>query len=222
MNLYGFYIIVDRLDSLLYDYIEETNMDGRILKGQETKVKIMFATLEYIAEFGLKNLSASKVAKLAGVSKSNVFHHFESIEKLPVEAMKLLICDVISINKMKNCNSFKELLEEIGHSMFDLDEQHTKLYRAFFVLYNESFHDVRYAEVIHDIKFEFASILKEIIISLEGDNFEDLEDYCHLIAIVADGFGCHYLTDLNSEYYTRVWALQVEMLLMKLETLRKK
>ena len=196
-------------------------MDGRTIKGQETKKKIIYATLHYISEHGLKNISASKIAKLAGVSKSNVFHHFESVDTLPIEAMKMIASELIALNNVDQIGSFRDLLTYIGDEIFMDDEDHVNFYRSFFVLYNEAFHDERYNAVIMDIKIAYGESLKDAIIALNGDIYEDLDDYCQLIAVVADGFGCHFLTDLNVNYYKELWAMQVDMLIDKLEKLKK-
>lgn len=186
--------------------------DGRKLKGQETKHKIIIATLKYISEHGLRALSAQKIAKLAGVSKSNIFHHFESVENLPLEGMALITEELLASIDV-DYDNITDLLLNIGYKTFRICEDEIDLYRAFFVLYNESFHDERFREAIDFIIDEFSKVLKDAIIKIEGDCFDErLDELCRMTSVVLDGFGCHFLSDMNEEKYCKMWALQVEML----------
>ena len=54
-------------------------MDQRKAKGEETKQKIIESAIQIVSLEGIKGLSAKKVADNAGISKSNVFHHFKSL-----------------------------------------------------------------------------------------------------------------------------------------------
>lgn len=195
--------------------------DGRKLKGQETKHKIIIATLKYISEHGLRSLSAQKIAKIAGVSKSNIFHHFETVENVPLESMTLISDEIVSSIDL-NYDNMNDLLISIGYKTFSICEKDLDLYRAFFVLYNESFHDARYRQAIQKIINEFSKALKSAVIHIEGDCFDHrLDDLCQMVSVVLDGFGCHFLSDLNEEKYRSMWHLQVDMLVKELEAIKK-
>ena len=51
-------------------------------KGNETKELILKAALDFSSKLGLESLSIGELAKRVGMSKSGLFGHFNSKEKL--------------------------------------------------------------------------------------------------------------------------------------------
>lgn len=198
--------------------------DGRLIKGKETKDKILYATLIYISDHGIKSLSASKIAKLAGVSKSNVFHHFGSVEELPFLCMTHLCDTLMSTIDIEGCQSSEDLFIQLGESTFIDDLSHIKAYRAFFVLYNESFHDERFKAIINKMKIEFVDAIVGAVNHFEQDLIDQtaLARLAELITIQIDGLGMHFMIDGDVEAYNKLWRLQVEMLLVYIEGLKRK
>lgn len=54
------------------------------------KEKIIYATLELAAEYGLKSLSMSQIAEKVGIKKPSLYNHFESKEVLIKEMYELI------------------------------------------------------------------------------------------------------------------------------------
>ena len=200
------------------------NADGRMIKGQETKEKIILATLTMIAENGIKSLSAQKVAKLAGVSKSNIFHHFSSVDELPFEAMNYLTNLLLSISELDSDDTVYSMLMKIGTATLTGDEEETKIFRAFFNLYNESFYDERYKKLLNDVRNKHTDAMIQGIKHIEGDVFDDesLELISKLLTVTIDGFGYHYMADYHPETYMKMWTMQVEMVITQLDKYKKK
>lgn len=197
--------------------------DGRVLKGKETKEKILQATLLYIADHGIKGMSAAKIAKLAGVSKSNIFHHFGSVEELPIKCMAYL-CDglMTSVNTYET-RTLEELLLNVGEMTFVDDINHQKTYRAFFTLYNESFHEIRYKEIIASMKSKYVKGIIEAVNYYEEGKIDqdDLTHLAYLITIIIDGMGMHFLIDGDPDQYKKLWSIQIQMVLGHIERLKK-
>jgi len=197
--------------------------DGRITKGNETKEKILQATLLYIADHGIKGMSAAKIAKLAGVSKSNIFHHFDSVEDLPFKCMSHLCDNLMASVDAYETSSLEELLLNVGDMTFIEDVYHQKTYRAFFTLYNESFHDQRYKVIIENMKDKYIEAIVDAVNYYEKDVIDQkgLKELAHLITIIIDGMGMHYLIDGDPGIYIKLWTLQVQMILKEVDMLKK-
>lgn len=196
--------------------------DGRIIKGLETKQKIISATLEMISEEGIKSLSAQKIAQKAGVSKSNIFHHFGSVDILPFEGLKYLTELLLSSLDPDNYQSTEELLICIGQETLTNNQEYLKMFRAFFALYNESFYDERYKNVMNHMKNLYKNSLFHTIMTLEKDLDETkLMSLAKMITIVIDGFGYHFMTDEEPEIFMDLWRIQVDLILNQIEKIRK-
>ena len=82
-------------------------MDRRLEKGNETKEKILNTALLIISEEGLKGLSAKKIADRAQISKSNIFHHYTSVDNLLEVILKNLFADTLTNIPLETCNSLE-------------------------------------------------------------------------------------------------------------------
>ncbi len=60
----------------------------RTKAGERTRAAILKATLRLLGRAGPDAFSASTLAKAAGVSKATLFHHFSSIEEIPLAAFE--------------------------------------------------------------------------------------------------------------------------------------
>lgn len=200
------------------------NSDGRVIKGQETRSKIILATLTMISEQGLKSLSAQKIAKLAGVSKSNIFHHFGSVDKLPMEAMYYLTDMMLSHIERDPKDTVRSMLMKIGEGALTCNEEESKVFRAFFNLYNESFHDEAYKKLLNEMRDKHTKQMLETILDIEGDvyDIEALGRLSKLITVTIDGFGYHYMSDYQQDTYMDMWSIQVDMLMDQLEKYKNK
>jgi AcrR family transcriptional regulator len=56
----------------------------------DTKKKIIFSALELLSEGGYEAFTAQNIINKAGISKGALYHHFKSIDEIPVEVIKHL------------------------------------------------------------------------------------------------------------------------------------
>ena len=105
------------------------------------KEKIIYATLELAAEYGLKSLSMSQIAEKVGIKKPSLYNHFESKEILIKEMYQLIrekSKENISFNNLdyiKN-KSANEVLKSavLNYKKMVTDEKMIKFYK---VIYSE-------------------------------------------------------------------------------------
>lgn len=198
-------------------------MDGRIEKGKETKERIIKATLELISKDGIRTLSANKIAKVAGMSKSNIFHHFSSVDALPILALEYLIEQLMKGADVVPKDSLKETLIEIGAVTLKGNVEEQSHYRALFVLYNESFYDDRYKALINEMKDAFTQGMVDLITGYhpQVSDEADLDYLAKMITIILDGFGYHYMTDHQPQKFMMMWEMQVDMICEKIKLMEK-
>lgn len=183
-------------------------MDQRKAKGEETKHKIIESAIQIASEEGLKGLSAKKIADQAGVSKSNVFHHFNSIEDITL-LMITGLCD--SMTKSLENRSFENLeslLILIGESTFNLTDDELTYYRVLFAYYNDAVFYDRYKVQLQGVKHEFAKYLTEMIKGIEGKAVPYA--FAEMITMDLDGMGLHYLIENDPDKYKAIWQMKVK------------
>ncbi|GAB2578032.1 TetR family transcriptional regulator [Paractinoplanes abujensis] len=64
------------------------NQDGRLMRGERTRVAVLDRALRLATEAGLDGLSLSQVAEALGVSKSGLFAHWRSKEALQLAVIE--------------------------------------------------------------------------------------------------------------------------------------
>lgn len=183
--------------------------DQRKVKGEETKNRILNATMHLISKGGLKSVSANKIAERAGISKSSIFHHFASIDEIPYALLSTL-CDMmtrgIKIDEVRDIQSFFDV---VGKGTFDIKGEELVYYRTLYTFYNEAVYSGKYQEQINQLKMDFMTFLQNTIEELEGIRIPI--ELAELITIDLDGLGLHYLMEEEHEKYKALWALKTEV-----------
>ena len=185
------------------------NQDLRMIKGKKTKERLLLVALSIIAEHGLKHLSAGKLAIKASVSKSTIFHHFKSLEDVPLEALAYLTKKIVHPMEAGRYATLEEYFEHLGKTTFYASEENLKYNRAFFSFYNEAAYDrdPRYSGLIVACRQKFMEHLQTVIRNMEHGmlNPWELENLSKMIAITIDGYGQHFLIDKDVSEYAMLW-----------------
>ena len=191
-------------------------MDQRRAKGEETKQKIIESAIQIVSTEGIKGLSAKKVADNAGISKSNVFHHFKSVDDILL-ALIDGVCEsmttTLSEHDFENLESF---LRMMGSSTFRISEQELAYYRALFAFYNDAVFYDRYKDQLKSLKTEFAKYLKAVINEIAG--IEISTELAEMITMDLDGLGLHYLIENDTEKFEKIWDLKVKQYIFAIKS----
>jgi AcrR family transcriptional regulator len=81
----------------------------------ETKEKIIFTAIKLLSKYSYEELSLSKIAKEVGITKPAIYYHFESKEKLVIEALKTISFKIAikMINILESNLTLKEIFKNI-------------------------------------------------------------------------------------------------------------
>ncbi len=176
-----------------------------------TSDRLLYAAMQMISETGLKGLSASKLASLADVSKSTVFHHFKKMEDIPVLVLEKLYEEIIYPIQEEAYASVSEYLKALGRTSFSDNEQHIVIYKAFASLFHASMHDANLKQIVNSCSHKFGSMLYTKLRSLSPISISDdtLMHLSHLIFMSLDGISLHYLIHGNYIQAQESWELLV-------------
>ncbi len=179
------------------------SIDQRKLKGDETKSNIIQAALSIVSLEGTKGLSAKKISDIAGISKSNVFHHFGSVEGIMEEIMNGISASYLEPIKSGDYESLEVFFQALGSMAFDLREEELVHYKVLYAFYNDMMFQEKFKRQMSEVKKGFIDYLIDSIDTIETIKVH--HDLAELIAIDLDGLGLHYLIELDSEKFLRLW-----------------
>ena len=90
---------------------------------------ILEATLRLLGRVGPDAFSASSLAKEAGVSKATLFHHFGSIEDIPLAAFEQFWLQSLVMDTRKLISA-RDYLENLGQQVVISAQKHSEFLRA--------------------------------------------------------------------------------------------
>lgn len=192
----------------------ETNLpDKRMEKGEQTRARILNAAITIIAENGIKEVSAAKLAAATGVSKSNIFHHFKSIDEILIGVLHILFNDLLTPMTLEY-QDLEEFLKSIGQSVFHVPEEHLNLFKAFFSFYHEGMFNSEYQKVLASYTGQITELISKQLAQLAPNPVaqETLESVATILFSMIDGMGLHYLLNGDGPDYEQAWRLQVQLI----------
>ncbi len=114
----------------------------RTKAGTRTRTAILDATLRLLGRAGPDAFSASTLAKEAGVSKAALFHHFDSIEEIPLAAFEQFWLHSLGSDPGKPVSA-RGYLEGLGRQVMIPAEKRGELLRAQVVFVTKAVFDTR-------------------------------------------------------------------------------
>ena len=113
--------------------------DKRKEKGDKTKRKIIEAYYQILAAEGKKGLTTRKIAEKAGVGKGSIYHHFESIDEILIEATKLSTDVALALFTNKEFKNLKDFIKYFGYITIESVIAHLKMGTGYFSVWEEMF-----------------------------------------------------------------------------------
>jgi AcrR family transcriptional regulator len=114
----------------------------RTKAGDRTRAAILAATLKLLGRAGPDGFSASTLAREAGVSKATLFHHFGSIEEIPLAAFEQFWLQSLAVDTRKLLSA-RDYLEDLGQQVIISAQKHGELLRAQVVFVTKAVFDSR-------------------------------------------------------------------------------
>lgn len=193
--------------------------DKRIQKGMQTRSTILNTTIGLIAQYGMKEISAAKIATVAGVSKSTIFHHFRSHDEIMTGTLDLVYNELLESMKSEEYHNVQHFLDTLGQSLFEDTEINQTLVKAFLSFFHEGMFNSSYqgllnsyAEKMHEF---FRTQMKELAPDYVYD--ETIEAVSSFILPMIDGIGFHFLLNQDKERCWKMWKWQTKGILLLLE-----
>jgi AcrR family transcriptional regulator len=137
------------------------------------------------------------------VSKATLFHHFPSIDDIPLAAFDRLIEQMLDWPFADDATT-EDRIAQLGAMTFAAVETHRDFFNAYFVFFGKAMFDER-------LRTRFRQSIKTLLARME-DVFSDADDIdrkalARLVAIVLDGLALHLLALDDAHEVERAWKL---------------
>ncbi len=194
--------------------------DKRQEKGVETYNKIIEAAIDMIAEQGLSSLSAAKLATRAGVSKSNVFHHFDKISDVPVKVLETVMAMMMSPLETYRGTTVASVFEAFEAMAFGPEGMSENMNKVFMAFYSDAMFNPVYKEMMSEFLELSEATLAKALLSKSSSAIDEgtARTYAGLIIGSFDGLGLHQLLGDNMEAYKKRFLLQKELIVRALDS----
>jgi AcrR family transcriptional regulator len=144
-------------------------------KGERTKMRILEATIENIAESGIASTGFESVGQRVGLARRNVAYHFPRVEEMILAAIQLTIMNgqKLIVERLKTSKTWKSRLQMYFKGMFEWIELYPTHGRVFVAFHHLASVDPKFKEEFLEITgagmARVQTILKESPASAHSD-----------------------------------------------------
>lgn len=182
-------------------------------RGRQTRVAILEAAVELLGRAGPDGFSAAALARAAGVSKATIFHHFASIDDIPLAAFDQIWHSMLQQEHYSDL-ALPEYLQALGEDVIRTARERRDFLNAYFAFFTRAIFDPR----MRGRMAGGAAATHAALLSALGQRMpagcppERLAAAARLIEMTLDGLGLHLLV-LDAESELRAaWALCAELI----------
>lgn len=170
---------------------------------RETKTAILQAAIALLGRAGADGFSASALAAETGVSKATLFHHFKSMDDIPIEALDLLSDQALAFDLPADAG-LAEFLEEIGEISFNILEARRGFLQAYFTFVSKAMFDPRLKAKMQ-ISLNGAKAQVQELLSIYVPDPTRARDLTNMVMILLDGGMMHILLLQNEAEVRAMW-----------------
>nr|WP_279230869.1 TetR/AcrR family transcriptional regulator [Natranaerovirga hydrolytica] len=171
---------------------------------------MLTASMKIIAEEGIEGLSAKKIADLLGISKSNIFHHFGSVDEVLNVVFENILAYLVEPVKSHQCPDLEVFLLFLGESIYSLSEEEKLTYSVLLNFYNACLYNEKFRTYLLKTKDEMIVAIATQLSRYSSHRKERLLQISEMIIMTLDGYGLHFLLESDIITFRKIWALQVE------------
>lgn len=179
------------------------------MKNESMKDQIALSALALVAKEGLVGLSAKKIADQLQISKSNVFHHYPTLDLLKEKLLSDLLEQLLSWpeDAFSEAQTLDAFLEQLLKALIQMDETEKLGYAALLQFHTACLYDVTYRTPFLKAKEKAVSDLCKILSRYSVAAPLCLGRVAESIVMTLDGMGLHYLLEGDADRIRATWAI---------------
>jgi AcrR family transcriptional regulator len=171
-------------------------------RGEDTRKKILLAAVQLMGREGPEHFTASALAREAGVSKGTLFHHFSSLDEIPLASLEEVLGDAMTRLEDDEL-PLDGYLQGMGREMETIagDE---RFLNAYFVFFIKGIFDPRMRERLAAGTFRLHQQVTRALARRLAPG-EDVEAVARLTEVILDGMALHHLLMGDHDVLDRAW-----------------
>ncbi len=160
----------------------------RTKAGERTRTSILEATIRLLGREGPDGFSASAVANEAGVSKATVFHHFRSVNEIPLLALDRFWASSLSRESAETA-SVRDYLLDLAQQLASLTGKRRAFLRAHLVFLVKAMFDTNLRRLLVSTSAGMHELtMKELSRRLpKGLRKQEIETATRMVEMILDG-----------------------------------
>jgi AcrR family transcriptional regulator len=181
--------------------------------GERTRARILEASIRLLGREGPDGFSASALAAEAQVSKATLFHHFGTLDEIPLAALEQMWLDVLE-RRADSDLQLHAYLEALGREVLQTAGEHRTFLRAYFAFFTKAIFDPRFRERLSTGAEEMhAALMREIGPRLgRSRSPADAEALAYVVEMGLDGLALHLLVGRDPDRLWEGWAALARMI----------
>ena len=192
-------------------------MGQRTKGGDRTRTAILEAAMGLLGRVGPDAFSASALAREAGVSKATVFHHFSSMDEVPLAAFEQYWLRTLAPDVGERISA-RGYLEGLGRQVVALAREHNGPLRAHVVFLTKAIFDSRLRQRLASGAIEMhQAMVRELSTRLpKGRSAPEIEAMARMVEMALDGLMIAVVVRRRPKDLTeskQAWARFVDLLL---------
>ena len=112
------------------------------MPAKDTRTAILEAAISLMGRSGGEGFTASALAAEVGVSKATLFHHFTSLEEIPIAALDLLTDQALTF-ELPSDATLRDVLAAMGAASLALVEGQREFLNAYFTFFSKAMFEPR-------------------------------------------------------------------------------
>ncbi len=193
---------------MLTDRSVNASLDGMDAE-PTTRTRILHAAVELMGREGPDRFTASALAREVGMSKATLFHHFDSLDEIPLAALEEIFFEMLD-DVVDGEVSLTGRLDAFAREMRALVDNERFLH-AYFVFFIKGMFDPRIRDRLSRGAFEMHRRTVGALAPVLGVS-EDPEVASRMVEVMLDGLALHHLAMGDHELLERVWNRFTELL----------
>ena len=181
--------------------------DQRTIKGLETKNNIIQASIEILAEQGVEGLSAKKISDALKISKSNIFHHFKSVDMILEQVFDSILMAMVEPIKNHSFESPRDFFIFMGQGIYKIDSQERKIYIVLFQFYTLSLYNKKYQTMLINQKKQIVENMAQVLENISLSDSQVCHRVSEMVLMTLDGYGLSALLDEKNDHYEKLWQI---------------
>ena len=182
-------------------------------KGAVTRQRILEASVDLLGREGPDGFSAAALAREAGVSKSTLFHHFDSLAEIPEVAMEELFIGALTLSDSPELD-LKGYLTRLRDDSLALMHEQRGFINAYFVFLTKALFEPQLRLRFVAGVMQYHEALKAAIEPRmpQGTPPEEADEIARLVGAALDGIALHHMVTQDHERLDRGWARFIDLL----------